>query len=109
MIGKAGKVKPLTRVRVVLTGMLALTIVLATASCSGSVSVLSRIRSPEETSTHSLVAASTSFRQQLENAYSRLFFGFEANQGQNKGEVKFLSRGRGYRLFLTPAEAVLVL
>lgn len=34
---------------------------------------------------------------------------FELNQGQTDGQVKFLSRGRGYNLFLTPAEAVLTL
>jgi hypothetical protein len=32
---------------------------------------------------------------------------FEANQGQSHPTVKFLSRGRGYTLFLTPEEAVL--
>ena len=34
---------------------------------------------------------------------------FEANQGQTDSEVKFLSRGKGYTLFLTPTEAVLSL
>jgi hypothetical protein len=34
---------------------------------------------------------------------------FEANQGQSDGRVKFLSRGRGYQLFLTNDEAVLKL
>ena len=34
---------------------------------------------------------------------------FEANHGQADGSVKFLTRGRGYGLFLTPAETVLVL
>lgn len=34
---------------------------------------------------------------------------FETNQGQTDGEVKFLSRGSGYTLFLTPTEAVLSL
>jgi len=32
---------------------------------------------------------------------------FEANQGQTDPSVKFLSRGHGYSLFLTPDEAVL--
>jgi hypothetical protein len=35
--------------------------------------------------------------------------GFEANQGLTDPEVKFLSRGRGYSLFLTANEAVLAL
>jgi hypothetical protein len=40
--------------------------------------------------------------------YSTLPLSFEANRGQTDQQVKFLSRGRGYSLFLTPAEAVLV-
>src|SRR5688572_16850400 len=32
---------------------------------------------------------------------------FEANQGQTDAEVKFVSRGPGYGLFLTSSEAVL--
>jgi hypothetical protein len=34
---------------------------------------------------------------------------FEPNQGQTDSRVQFLSRGNGYTLFLTPAEAVLSL
>ncbi|MFP5285231.1 MAG: SBBP repeat-containing protein, partial [Thermoanaerobaculia bacterium] len=34
---------------------------------------------------------------------------FEENRGQTDGRVRFLSRGDGYALFLTPAEAVLAL
>ncbi len=41
--------------------------------------------------------------------YSQLPLAFEANQGQIDPEVKLLSRGRGYTLFLTSTEAVLVL
>jgi len=39
--------------------------------------------------------------------YQKLPLSFEANQGQADGTVKFLSRGSGYTLFLTPTEAVL--
>jgi hypothetical protein len=42
-------------------------------------------------------------------AYGLLPLSFEANQGQTAPEVKFLARGSGYALFLTPAEAVLTL
>jgi hypothetical protein len=42
-------------------------------------------------------------------AYGQLPLGFEANEGQTAAEVKFLARGSGYALFLTPAEAVLTL
>jgi hypothetical protein len=41
--------------------------------------------------------------------YGRVPLSFEANQGQTDPEVRFLSRGGGYTLFLTPGEAVLAL
>lgn len=42
-------------------------------------------------------------------AYGKLPFCFEANQGQTDSRVRFLARGAGYSLFLTPSEAVLAL
>jgi hypothetical protein len=45
----------------------------------------------------------------LVRGYGRLPLRFEANQGQTVPQVKFLSRGRGYSLFLTSTEAVLTL
>ena len=42
-------------------------------------------------------------------SYGKLPLGFEANHGQTDSRVKFLSRGPGYTLFLTPTEAVLAL
>ena len=42
-------------------------------------------------------------------ALSNLPLSFEVNQGQSDAQVKFLSRGSGYSLFLTADEAVLVL
>lgn len=39
--------------------------------------------------------------------YGRLPLSFEANLGQTDAQVKFVSRGRGYNLFLTATEAVL--
>jgi len=42
-------------------------------------------------------------------SYARLPLSFEANQGQTDKAVKFLSRGRGYGLFLTGDAAVLEL
>jgi len=44
---------------------------------------------------------------QVRSNYDKLPLGFEANQGQTDARVKFLSRGNGYTLFLTPSEAVL--
>ena len=45
----------------------------------------------------------------VQTAYGKLPLSFEANQGQSDAQVKFLSRGNGYSLFLTPTEAVLTL
>ena len=41
--------------------------------------------------------------------YGKLPLSFEANQGQSDPQVKFLSRGSGYSLFLTDSAAVLAL
>jgi hypothetical protein len=45
----------------------------------------------------------------LASSYSRLPLSFEANQGQTDPQVRFLSRGQGYSLFLTDSAAVLAL
>ena len=57
-----------------------------------------------------LVAApGTATQARVAVAYGKLPLSFEANEGQVDKAVKFLSRGQGYTLFLTPAEAVLSL
>jgi len=43
------------------------------------------------------------------NAYGELPLAFEANQGQTAADVRFLSRGDSYSLFLTGQEAVFAL
>ena len=48
-------------------------------------------------------------KARLLETYGKLPLRFEANQGQTDQQVKFLSRGRGYNLFLTRSEAVLEL
>jgi hypothetical protein len=45
----------------------------------------------------------------VQGGYDRLPLSFEANQGQTDPRVQFLARGRGYTLFVTQGEAVLVL
>ncbi|MGH9837979.1 MAG: SBBP repeat-containing protein [Blastocatellia bacterium] len=45
----------------------------------------------------------------ITETYGQLPLSFEANKGQTDSQVKFLSRGSGYGLFLTPTEAVLAL
>jgi hypothetical protein len=52
---------------------------------------------------------SSTHRAQLAENYGRLPLSFEANSGQADRSVKFLSRGSGYRLYLTGNEAVLTL
>ena len=46
--------------------------------------------------------------RQAREACAKLPLSFEANLGQTDSRVRFLSRGPGYTLFLTPNEAVLV-
>ncbi len=48
-------------------------------------------------------------RARLVKGYGRLPLRFEANSGQTDARVKFLSRGRGYTMFLTADEAVISL
>jgi hypothetical protein len=48
-------------------------------------------------------------RTRLSASYGNLPMSFEANQGQSGNEVKFLARGQGYGLFLTPTQAILSL
>jgi len=50
--------------------------------------------------------SSQASQPRLLEAYGKLPLSFEANQGQADKRVKFLSRGRGYALFLTGDEAV---
>ena len=39
-------------------------------------------------------------------SFGQLPLAFEANAGQTDAQVRFLARGSGYALFLTPTEAV---
>lgn len=48
-------------------------------------------------------------RPGLAETYGKLPLSFEANEGQVDKRVKFISRGAGYTLFLTPDQAVLAL
>jgi hypothetical protein len=43
----------------------------------------------------------------LRNGFAKLPMRFELNQGQTESRVKFIARGAGYGLFLTPNEATL--
>src|SRR6266849_3958876 len=54
-------------------------------------------------------APSPAAKQKVAEEYGKLPLSFEANHGQTDPKVKFLSRGPGYKLFLLPREAVLML
>ncbi|MBI2876397.1 MAG: SBBP repeat-containing protein [Candidatus Tectomicrobia bacterium] len=56
-----------------------------------------------------LLRAEAAPRPQVNQAYGKLPSYFEANRGQTDPRVQFLSRGSGYSLSLTPAEAILSL
>ena len=48
-------------------------------------------------------------RKRINVALHKLPLSFEVNRGQTADEVKFLSRGKGYSLYLTPTEALISL
>jgi len=53
--------------------------------------------------------AAPNVKVQLQANYGKLPLSFESNRGQTDAQVKFLARGQGYSLFLTPTEVVLSL
>lgn len=53
------------------------------------------------------VGSQSDSKERVLQGEGRLPLSFEPNRGQTDTRVKFLARGRGYRLFLTPREAVL--
>jgi hypothetical protein len=53
-----------------------------------------------------LAAGGAPTHPQIVSNYGKLPLSFEPNHGQTDGQVKFIARGAGYTLFLTPTEAV---
>src|SRR5437867_4752142 len=53
--------------------------------------------------------ANAANRARVSESYGKLPLSFEVNQGQTDPQVRFLARGGGQTLLLTPTEAVLVL
>ena len=66
-------------------------------------------RASAETDSINPSRTDAALRAGVKEAYGKLPLSFELNQGQTHAEVKFLSRGSGYTLFLTSTEAVLTL
>lgn len=54
-------------------------------------------------------APATISKPQITATMMRMPLQFEANHGQVDAQVQFLARGKGYTLFLTPTESVMVL
>src|SRR5438876_237457 len=88
---------PTRRIAVAGVKGMVLLLALALASCAPASATHPSTESPQAT------------KPQVLAAYGKLPLSFEANQGQTEPQVKFLSRGSGYTLFLTSAEAVLML
>ena len=53
--------------------------------------------------------AATAAEARVSETYGKLPLHFQANRGQTHEDVRFLARGPGYGLFLTPTEVVLTL
>jgi hypothetical protein len=62
---------------------------------------------PSGTPIHAAPQAASHTRPMVTSSFARLPLSFEPNLGQTDARVKFLSRGHGYTLFLTPTEALL--
>ena len=81
--------------------------VLVSARVSAQMDVTSKLSIASPTSITTLSGPSVG-PTQVSN-YGKLPLSFEANQGQSDPQVRFLSHGNGYSLFLTNSEAVLSL
>jgi hypothetical protein len=64
---------------------------------------------PAPATTSSRAEADETRKLRVSQSYGRIPLHFEPNQGQSDPPVRFLARGPGYGLFLTPKEAVLTL
>ncbi|MBV9470761.1 MAG: SBBP repeat-containing protein, partial [Abitibacteriaceae bacterium] len=74
------------------------------------IGVASLVTQPPKTARlASFVPAAVAPGKRLQPGYGNLPLNFEMNQGQAAHPVKFMARGNGYGLFLTPTEAVLSL
>jgi len=56
-----------------------------------------------------VLPAAAATQARVSETYGKLPLHFEANRGQTHEDVRFLARGPGYGLFLTPTEVVLTL
>lgn len=71
--------------------------------------ILGLLVPPRSTDPPAVAPSSMPRQTATASVFARLPLSFEANFGQTDPRVKFLARGPGYTLFLTPTEAVLAL
>ncbi len=63
----------------------------------------------QTTNAKNSIPAELELKARVDQSFGKLPIRFEANVGQTDEKVKFLAREKGYSLFLTPQEAVMVL
>src|SRR5882757_1878530 len=80
-------------------------LLLAAVSLTGQSRTNPRVAAPSA----GISPAAPRVQSRVLETYGKLPLAFEANQGQTDPQVKFVSRGAGYNLFLTATEAILSL
>src|SRR5438876_11219255 len=84
-------------------------LVLALTSTFVSLSHPAQLVSSGRGAATNLSVPATTAEQRISDSYGRLPLSFEINYGQADPQVKFLARGPGYDLFLTPTGMTLSL
>jgi len=93
---------------VALAGVIALA-VLALSPALHRGSVRSAAANVPAASSSQAGVVSPAAQQRVRATYAALPLAFEPNQGQSDPEVKYLARGNGYKLYLTPASVILTM
>src|ERR1043165_1382880 len=70
------------------------------------ISMLPRVTAKPRATTPTASSSEAHLKKTATENYGKMPLSFERNQGQSDAAVKFLSRGKGYTLFLTPTNAV---
>jgi len=81
----------------------------ALSAVQGGAARAKELSAPTSAPAAAFLKPATIAQNQVTQSHINLPVYFEANQGQTDGQVKFLSRGTGYSLFLTATEMVMVL
>jgi Beta-propeller repeat len=91
-----------------IAGLLAIAVILPLAILIGMIhSGKKPLAQASKAASTSAVAVTPANAQKVAAEYGKLPMSFEPNQGQSASQVKFVSRGQGYQLFLTGDEAVM--